>query len=81
MLKSLSTRKKVMFLPIMFIIIVIISSLVYSYFNKMTNDRVRTAIQTDIFIQEVLKGRISVYQFLKVPTEQSAQKVKDDFKN
>ena len=80
MLKSLSTRKKLMILPIMFIIIVIISALISSYFHKVTNNRVNTAMQTDLFIQQVLKGRISVYQFLRVPTEPSAQVVKDDFK-
>ena len=80
MLKSLSTRKKLMILPIMFTIIVVISGAVYSYFHSVTEKRVNTAIQTDVFIQQVLKGRISVYQFLRVPTESSAQKVKDDFK-
>jgi methyl-accepting chemotaxis protein len=80
MLKSFSTRKKLMLLPIIFIIIVIISAFVFSYFNGISNKRVDTAIQTDIFIQQVLKGRISVYQFLRSPSEESAQKVKNDFK-
>lgn len=72
MLKSLSTRKKLMFSPIMFIIIVVISGLVYSYFHQLTDKRVTQAMQTDLFIQQVLKGRISVYQFLRVPSEESA---------
>ena len=54
--------------------------MVFSYFNQINNQRIKTATQTDIFIQQVLKGRISVYQFLRVPSEQSAQKVKSDFK-
>lgn len=69
-----------MLLPIIFIVIVIVCALVFSYFNQINNQRIKTATQTDIFIQQVLKGRISVYQFLRVPSEQSAQKVKSDFK-
>jgi sensor domain CHASE-containing protein len=75
MLNNLSTKKKLMLLPIIFIVIVIVCALVFSYFNQINNQRIKTATQTDIFIQQVLKGRISVYQFLRVPSEQSAQKV------
>ena len=80
MLNNLSTKKKLMLLPIIFILIVIVCALVFSYFNQINNQRIKTATQTDVFIQQVLKGRISVYQFLRVPSEQSAQKVKSDFK-
>ncbi len=80
MLNNLSTKKKLMLLPIIFIVIVIVCALVFSYFNQINNQRIKTATQTDIFIQQVLKGRISVYQFLRVPSEQNAQKVKNDFK-
>ncbi|AYJ79822.1 methyl-accepting chemotaxis protein [Aliarcobacter cryaerophilus] len=80
MLNNLSTKKKLMLLPITFVVIVIVCGLVFSYFNQISNQRIKTATQTDIFIQQVLKGRISVYQFLRVPSEQNAQKVKRDFK-
>ena len=80
MLNNLSTKKKLMLLPITFILIVIVCALVFSYFNQINNQRIKTATQTDVFIQQVLKGRISVYQFLRVPSEQNAQKVKSDFK-
>ena len=80
MLNNLSTKKKLMLLPITFVVIVIVCAFVFSYFNQITNQRIKTATQTDVFIQQVLKGRISVYQFLRVPSEQNAQKVKSDFK-
>ena len=80
MLNNLSTKKKLMLLPITFVGIVIVCAFVFNYFNQITNQRIKTAIQTDVFIQQVLKGRISVYQFLRVPSEQNAQKVKSDFK-
>ncbi|PRM87728.1 chemotaxis protein [Aliarcobacter cryaerophilus] len=80
MLNNLSTKKKLMLLPITFVVIVIVCGLVFSYFNQISNQRIKTATQTDIFIQQVLKGRISVYQFLRVPSEQNVQKVKSDFK-
>ncbi|MGE4383908.1 MAG: methyl-accepting chemotaxis protein [Arcobacter sp.] len=80
MLKNFSTKKKLLLLPISFIIIVIVSALVYSYFNGVSNGRIHVASQTDLFVQQLLKGRISVYQFLRIPTEQSAQSVRDEFK-
>jgi len=37
------------------------------------------AQETEIFKQEVLKGRISVYQFLRTPNDVKANKVRNDF--
>ena len=68
-----------MLLPIAFITIVVISSFIFSYFSKLAEHRTNAAIQTDLFIQEVLKGRILVYQFLRAPDETKAQKVRDEF--
>ena len=79
MLKNTSTKIKLMLLPIAFIGIVIISALIFIYFNKITEQRTNAASQTDLFTQQVLKGRISVYQFLRNPDEEKAKIVKDDF--
>ena len=79
MLNNISTKRKLMLLPIAFITIVVISSLIFTYFNNAAEQRTNAAVQTDLFIQQVLKGRISVYQFLRSPDEQKAQKVRDDF--
>ena len=66
MLNNLSTKKKLMLLPIIFIVIVIVCALVFSYFNQINNQRIKTATQTDIFIQQVLKGRISLKTLLGI---------------
>ena len=79
MLKNISTKIKLMLLPTAFIGIVIISALIFTYFNRITEQRTDAANQTDLFIQQVLKGRISVYQFLRSPDEAKAKIVKDDF--
>ena len=68
-----------MLLPTAFIGIVIISALIFTYFNRITEQRTDAANQTDLFIQQVLKGRISAYQFLRSPDEAKAKIVKDDF--
>ena len=80
MLKSFSTKKKLLLLPITFIIMIVVTSCFYLFFEKKAEKRESVALQTDHFIQQVLKGRISVYQFLRVPSEESANKVKNDFK-
>jgi len=76
----MKTKIKLLLLPVTFIIIVLIAGIVFSYYNNISEKRTHAATQTDIFIQEVLKGRISVYQFLRSPSQEKAQKVQQDFK-
>ncbi|WP_123377844.1 methyl-accepting chemotaxis protein [Aliarcobacter butzleri] len=80
MLKNMNTRKKLFLFPILFILIVIGSGLVYKHFSNIVHQRNNAAISTEEFIQQNLKGRISVYQFLRNLTEESSQKVQNDFK-
>ena len=79
MFKNISTKAKLMLLPSIFLMVVIISGLIFSYFNNIVEVRSNISIQTDLFIQQVLKGRISVYQFLRTPDETKAKIVKEDF--
>lgn len=41
----------------------------------------QAATQTEEFIQELLKGRIAVYQFLRVPTQENKQKTVEIFES
>ncbi|RXJ85483.1 methyl-accepting chemotaxis protein [Arcobacter cloacae] len=79
MLSKIDTKKKLFLFPSLFVIIVILVGLLYTHFSNVSNSRNEAAVKTDIFVQQVLKGRISVYQFLRSPNEQTAQKVRDDF--
>ncbi|MDC0932470.1 methyl-accepting chemotaxis protein [Arcobacteraceae bacterium] len=81
MLKNFTTKTKLMILPIIFIGIVIISGIIFNYYSNISTQRTNASVQTEIFIQEVLKGRISVYQFLRKPTKEKATKVVKDFKS
>ena len=80
MIKNINTRTKLLLFPLMFVIIVVISGFVYSHYSGVQNTRIHVAMQTDEFIQQLLKGRISVYQFLRAPTDVNEQKVVDNFK-
>ena len=79
MLKNLKTKSKLLLFPLMFIIITAISGLVYTYFDNQKEVRTNVAFQTNEFVEELLKGRISVYQFLRTPTNENAQKVVTNF--
>jgi len=81
MLKNLNTKIKLMLLPIIFIFVVLVSGVVYNYYDNVATKRVNISVQTEIFIQEVLKGRVSVYQFLRSPQESKANKVREDFES
>ena len=80
MIKNINTKMKLLLFPFMFVIIVIVSGFVYLHYSGVENSRNQVAIQTEEFIQQLLKGRISVYQFLRAPTDANKQKVIDNFK-
>ncbi|MDD2973951.1 MAG: methyl-accepting chemotaxis protein [Aliarcobacter cryaerophilus] len=80
MLHKINTKKKLLLFPTIFIIIIVLVGNIYTHYSNIANTRNGVAIKTEIFIQDVLKGRISVYQFLRNPSQEAALKVKEDFK-
>ena len=79
MLKQTSTRVKLLLFPFIFMIIVVVVGTLYTYYSGISDVANEEAHKTDVFTQHILKGRISVYQYLRSPSEQTAQKVRDDF--
>ncbi|MDX4059686.1 methyl-accepting chemotaxis protein [Aliarcobacter skirrowii] len=80
MLSRISTKMKLLLFPIIFLLIVVTVGAVYIHYSSIADARNTAAIKTDIFIQNILKGRISAYQFLREPSQEAALKVKEDFK-
>ena len=80
MLKNMSTKKKLFLFPVLFVLIVVVSAFIYKYYSNMANTRNYVAITTDEFIQQLLKGRISIYQFLRNPNEENRKIVIENFK-
>ena len=80
MIKNINTKMKLLLFPFMFVIIVVVAGFIYVHYSGVENSRNQVAIQTEEFIQQLLKGRISVYQFLRAPTDANKQKVIDNFK-
>ncbi len=69
MLKSLDTKKeKLYFFPILFMLIAVISSIIYLYFIDIAHKRNAAALTTEKFVLDIAKTRISVYQFLRTAT-------------
>ncbi len=81
MLTKINTKKKLLIFPAMFIFIMLLSGITYNYFSKFENSETKVALETEEFIQQLLKGRIAVYQFLRTPNDENAQKVRDNFDN
>ncbi|MGE4383564.1 MAG: chemotaxis protein, partial [Arcobacter sp.] len=81
MLKNLSTKMKLLLFPLMFIVIVIICATIYVNKSNFADKRNEIAIKTEVLIQELLKGRIAVYQYMRNPSDETALKVKDTFKS
>jgi methyl-accepting chemotaxis protein len=79
MLNNINTRKKLLLFPLLFTVIVIVSVFVYVHYNNIATIRNNSALSTEHMIQQILKGRISAYQFLRLPNEKNAQTVQNDF--
>jgi methyl-accepting chemotaxis protein len=79
MLKNINTKKKLLLFPLLFTVIVLVSVVIYVHYSTIANTRNNAAITTEHLIQQLLKGRISVYQFLRLPNDKTAQTVRDDF--
>ena len=79
MFHNLSTKSKLLSFPLFFMVFIIILGSIYNHYSDISNKRIKVATQTDVFIQNVLTGRISVYQFLRSPSDIKANKVRKDF--
>ena len=79
MLKNLKTKSKLLLFPLLFIVTTIISGFVYSYFDNQKEIRTNISLETNKFVEELLKGRISVYQFLRSANDEKSKKVVADF--
>lgn len=79
MLTDVKTKHKMLLFPLLFIGIVGISSMIYIHYSAIANLRNASSITTERLNQDVLKGRITVYQFLRLPNHENANKVRDNF--
>ncbi|NVJ54041.1 MAG: chemotaxis protein [Campylobacteraceae bacterium] len=79
MFSNVSTKVKLLVLPVLFLFITIIAGSIYTYYNGVLKTKDANAKITDEMTQQVLTGRITVYQFLRLPTSDNAQKVRENF--
>ena len=65
MLKNLSTKAKLLAFPILFVLIALIVASIYYNSMNYVEERTKTAIQSNESVDELLKSRITVYQFMR----------------
>ncbi|HKM18638.1 MAG TPA: hypothetical protein VJY14_01085, partial [Aliarcobacter sp.] len=69
MFKNLSTKTKLALFPAIFIIATFITAIIYSSSISFVQDRIKISSQTTLLIDELLKARITIYQFMLNPTQ------------
>ncbi|OCL97392.1 methyl-accepting chemotaxis protein [Arcobacter porcinus] len=69
MLKNLNTKTKLFLFPIIFIITIIATTIIYSLSISYVQERIKVSSQTTHLIDNLLKARIAVYQFMLNPTK------------
>src|SRR5574344_657469 len=69
MFKNLSTKTKLALFPAIFIIATIVTAIIYSSSISFVQDRIKISSQNTLLIDELLKARITIYQFMLNPTQ------------
>ena len=77
---NVSTKTKLFLFPILFILIVIVSGFVYKSSMNYILERTMISVKTNGLVQELLKSRISVYQFMLDGTKEKEAVVLSSFK-
>ena len=69
MFKNLSTKTKLSLFTVIFIIATVITAIIYSSSISFVQDRIKISSQNTLLIDELLKARITFYQFMLNPTQ------------
>ena len=69
MFKNLPTKTKLALFPVIFIIATIVTAIIYSSSISFVQDRIKVSSQNTLLIDELLKARIAIYQFMLNPTQ------------
>ena len=75
MFKNLSTKTKLALFPAIFIIATVITAIIYSSSISFVQDRIKISSQTTLLIDELLKARITIYQFMLIPTPSAKEAI------
>jgi methyl-accepting chemotaxis protein len=81
MLKNLSTKSKLFFFPTLFTIILIFIGFIYIHYSSIADSRDSIVTKSNLVIKEIGEGRITLFQFLRNPTEQTATNVREKFES
>lgn len=75
MFKNLTTKRKLFLFPIIFIVAILITSTIYSSSISYIKERIYVSSKTTALIDELLKGRIVIYQFMLNPTQKGKEAI------
>ncbi len=80
-MKNLTAKKKLLIFPILFILIMIISAILYKTSMNHIENRTIITEKASKITNDLLKARISVYQFFLETTNEKKDSVVGNFKN
>jgi len=80
-MKNMSIKLKLILFPLLFIFLIFVLGVIFSYYNNVAKEKNYLALESEDLVQNLLKSRITVYQFLQTSNENTAQVVKNNFEN
>src|SRR5574344_2114703 len=80
MFKNLSTKTKLLYFPILIILIAVIIAFTYSSSINYIEGKTQIAAKTQDSVKTLLEARITVYQFMQDSTQEKSNIVVNEFK-
>ena len=77
---NISTKTKLFLFPILFVLIVIVSAMVYKSSMDYIQERTLLSVKTNTLVQDLLKARMSVYQYMLEGTKDKEEIVIKSFR-
>lgn len=79
MLNNMSIKQRLRLFPVLTTVFMAISVAVYLYFSGVVTEKATISSNSKNIVNNLLVGRISVYQYLRNPNDETAQKVRENF--
>ena len=79
MFDNMTIKQRLRLFPVIASILITVAALAYVYFSSVVHEKTLINDNSKIVVANLLKARITVYQYLRNPNDETAQKTRESF--
>lgn len=79
MFDNMTIKQRLRLFPVIASILITVAALAYVYFSSVVHEKTLINDNSKIVVENLLKARITVYQYLRNPNDETAQKTRESF--